>query len=408
MSNADDILRLWVLQEEQVVTYRKLSRELKVHVNIAKQVMLDFYETNKSNCHATFLVTGTKRLSVDFICGGSESTELFMKLVPVTELASAQQGLDNAASHIYSIEHHATNGKHVLAMANISAGPIRDMAEYSAVGSSVTRVSVSSVSHAPVVQSEPPRAAKVEKVVSSPAASVDSSTDKQNQQAEGPSAKPPVKVKDAKSFFGKQISKVAHGNKPDTSSAAKAASAPVKLEPKIPVESQQTDSDVDMDNVEEVQPASKRRVEDMFDDDDFDDFEDIVSASESRANQETQGTVTTASREASDVEMSDSESRDAKASSQDMQVVDSQPGDSRRVRKRRKVSKVKHTKNKRGMLVTQTVEEWESYSESEPEPVSRATPAKRQSAGDSDTKKASGKSKSAVPQRSILTFFGKK
>ncbi|KAJ2095855.1 hypothetical protein GGI16_005061, partial [Coemansia sp. S142-1] len=96
MSNADDVLRLWVLQEEQVVTYRKLSRELKVHVNIAKQVMLDFYEANKSSCHATFLVTGTKKPSVDFNCGSSELTELSMKLVPVTELASAQQGLDNA------------------------------------------------------------------------------------------------------------------------------------------------------------------------------------------------------------------------------------------------------------------------------------------------------------------------
>ncbi|KAJ2032290.1 CDC27 protein [Coemansia sp. RSA 2337] len=407
MSNADDILRLWVLQEEQVVTYRKLSRELKVHVNIAKQVMLDFYEANKSSCHATFLVTGTKKPSVDFNCGSSELTELSMKLVPVTELASAQQGLDNAASHIYSIEHHATNGKHVLAMANISAGPIRDMAELSAVGSSVTRVSVSSVSRAPAVQPETPRAAKIEKAVSSPAASVDSSADKQDQQAEAPSAKPPVKAKDAKSFFGKQISKSAHADKPSGSSAARAAGAPVKVEPKIAVESQ-TDSDVDMDNVEGVQPASKRRVEDMFDDDDFDGFDDVVSAPESRANQETQGTVTTASREASDVEMSDSESRDVKASSQDMQVVDSQPGDGHRVRKRRKVSKVKHTKNKRGMLVTQAVEEWESYSESEPEPVSRAAPVKRQSAGDSDTKKAPGKSKSAVPQRSILTFFGKK
>ncbi|KAJ2795699.1 hypothetical protein H4S07_006411, partial [Coemansia furcata] len=357
MSNANDVLRLWVLQEEQVVTYRKLSRELKVHVNIAKQAMLEFYEANKSSCHATFLVTGTKRPSDDFGCSGSESTELLMKLVSVTELASAQQGLDNAAFHIYSVEHHATNGKHVLAMANISAGPIRDMAEFSAVGSSVTRVSVSSVSRAPVAQPEPPKAAKVEKAASSPARSNDGSTDTQDQ-TEVPSAKPPTKAKDPKSFFGKQISKSAHGNKPGDSTVAKTASAPVKLEPKIPVQSQ-TDSDVDMDNTEDIQPATKRRVEDMFDDDDFDDFDDIVSAPESRANQETQGTVTTVSREESDVEMSDSESRDAKASSQDMVVeVDSQPSDGRRVRKRRKVSKIKHTKNKRGMLVTQTVEEW--------------------------------------------------
>ncbi|KAJ2468069.1 hypothetical protein GGI02_003810 [Coemansia sp. RSA 2322] len=106
-----------------------------------------------------------------------------------------------------------------------------------------------------------------------------------------------------------------------------------------------------------------------------------------------------------------------KADSQDMQLADSQSGSSRRVHKRRKVSRVKHTKNKRGMLVTQTVEEWESFSESEPEPTSRVTATKHQSAGESDTsssslanasKKSIGKSKSAVPQRSILSFFGKK
>ncbi|KAJ2765716.1 hypothetical protein GGI18_006160, partial [Coemansia linderi] len=202
MSNAHDVLRLWVHQEEQVVTYRKLSRELKVHVNVAKHAMLEFYEANKNSCHATFLVTGTKRPSSENGCGGSESTELLMKLVPIAELASAQQGLDNAAFHIYSIEHHAPNGKHVLAMANISAGPIRDMAEFSAVGSSVTRVSVSSVSRAPVVQLETPKAAKAEESVSSPAASEDISIDKQ-EQVEVVSAKTPAKAKDSKSFFGK-------------------------------------------------------------------------------------------------------------------------------------------------------------------------------------------------------------
>ncbi|KAJ2489791.1 hypothetical protein IWW37_003706 [Coemansia sp. RSA 2050] len=407
MSNAHDVLRLWVHQEEQVVTYRKLSRELKVHVNAAKHAMLEFYEANKGSCHATFLVTGTKRPSFENNRGGPESTELLMKLVPATELASAQQGLDNAAFHIYSIEHHAPNGKHVLAMANISAGPIRDMAELSAVGSSVIRVSVSSVSCAPAVQMETPKAAKVEKRVSSPATSVGISIDMDKQeQAEVVNAKAPTKAKDSKSFFGKHVAKAANEDRSASSSAAKAASVPVKAEPKTPAESQ-INSDVDMDIAGDIQPASKRRVEDMFDDDDLDDFADAVSAPESRANHETQGTVTTASREASDVEMSDSESRDAKVGSQDMQL-DSQTGDSRRVRKRRKVTKIKHSKNKRGMLVSQTVEEWESYSESEPEPAPWGIPAKRQSAGDSDTKKPLGKSKSAVPKRSILTFFGKK
>ncbi|KAJ2438729.1 hypothetical protein GGF42_008197, partial [Coemansia sp. RSA 2424] len=409
-----------------------LSRELRVHVNVAKQAMLDFYEASKSSCHATFLVTGTKRSSVDNNSGVSPaSLELIVKLVPAAELASAQQGLDNAAFHVYSIERHAPNGKHVLAAANISAGPIRDMAELSAVGSSVTQVSVASVSRAPEdVKPEPSRAAKPEKrAAASSAESVDSSTEKQSQTDASNAKSPAVKAKDSKSFFGKHISKSAHGKKQSVGSDAEPAETPVKIESKPPIGSQ-ADSDVDMDNSDSARLDNKRRIEDMFDDDDddtFDDFDNITSAPESRSNRETQGTVTTASRDASDIEMSDSESRDistsdGKSDSQEMQVmVDSPSGDSsRRVRKRRKVSKVKHTKNKRGMLVTQTVDEWESYSESEPEPTSRTTtPAKRQSAGDPDTgssaletgaKKPLGKAKakSAAPQRSILTFFGKK
>ncbi|KAJ2747890.1 hypothetical protein GGI20_000185 [Coemansia sp. BCRC 34301] len=423
---ADDVLRLWVLHEEQVVTYRKLSRELKVHVNIAKQAMLDFYEGNKGSCHATFLVTGSKRPSVNNNCsGGSELPELLMKLVPAAELASARQSMDNAASHIYSVERHATNGKHVLATANISAGPIRDMAELSAVSSSVTRISVASISRVPAdVNPELPKVSKPEKMAAASASvgSVDSSTKKQSQTDAMTVESPAAKAKDSKSFFGKRIAKPAHEKKQSAGSDTEPAKASVKVENTALTESQ-ADSDVDMDNVEGARLDSKRRIEDMFNDDDDDD-DDIFSAPESRFNRETQGTTTTASMDVSDVEMSDLESRvisasDSKADSQDSQVVvDSQPADgSRRMRKRRKVSRVKHTKNARGMLVTQTVDEWESYSESEPEPASRVTtPAKRHSAGDSDTglsadaKKSlgKGKAKSAAPQRSILTFFGKK
>ncbi|KAJ2884518.1 hypothetical protein IWW38_005419, partial [Coemansia aciculifera] len=359
---ADDLLRLWVLQEEQVVTYRRLSRELRVHVNVAKQAMLEFYEASKSNCHATFLVTGSKRPSAsNKSSSSSELPELLIKLVPAADLSSAQQDLDNAAFHIYSIERHATNGKHVLTTANISAGPIRDMAELSVVGSSVTRVSVASVSRAPPV--------KAEKIaVASSAGSIDSSADMQSQTDAPSASSPAVKPKSSKSFFGKQIAKSVHTKKQSADSQAEPAEVSIKVEAKTPIESQ-ADSDVDMDNAESSRAENKRRIEDMFDDDDDDDFEnfdDISSAAESRSNRETQVTATTASRDASDIEMSDSESREASANdsnadSQDMQVVvdSQQPGDgNRRVRKRRKVSRIKHTKNSRNMLVTQTVDEW--------------------------------------------------
>ncbi|KAI2641238.1 hypothetical protein GGS21DRAFT_503653 [Xylaria nigripes] len=53
-----------ILTEDQVVTYRLLSRALKVHVNKAKEMLYDFHkwqnEKRPSSLHATYIVYGTK------------------------------------------------------------------------------------------------------------------------------------------------------------------------------------------------------------------------------------------------------------------------------------------------------------------------------------------------------------
>ncbi|KAF2494218.1 hypothetical protein BU16DRAFT_551037 [Lophium mytilinum] len=54
-----------VLNEGKPVTYRLLSRELKVHVNVAKQMLFDFYTKQNAkrpgSVNASFWVTGKKR-----------------------------------------------------------------------------------------------------------------------------------------------------------------------------------------------------------------------------------------------------------------------------------------------------------------------------------------------------------
>ena len=45
MENLDE----WILEENKVVTYKYLSRSLKVHVNVAKQMLFNFAETKKSS-----------------------------------------------------------------------------------------------------------------------------------------------------------------------------------------------------------------------------------------------------------------------------------------------------------------------------------------------------------------------
>ncbi|OQO09430.1 hypothetical protein B0A48_04828 [Cryoendolithus antarcticus] len=59
-----EYLAINVLNEQQVVSYRTLSRALKVHVNLAKQMLYDFHRKQNakkpSSVHATYLITGTR------------------------------------------------------------------------------------------------------------------------------------------------------------------------------------------------------------------------------------------------------------------------------------------------------------------------------------------------------------
>ncbi|KAJ1955131.1 hypothetical protein GGI12_005632 [Dipsacomyces acuminosporus] len=155
----------------------------------------------------------------------------------------------------------------------------------------------------------------------------------------------------------------------------------------------------------------KPRVEDMFDDDDFEDTPTNRAKSEDKA----QGDDFAAESMDVDAESDDKPSEPTSASESKTTPEQLQPDGRNRVRKRRKVSRIKHTKNSRGILMTQTVDEWESYSESESEPQARPkkTHVRGKAAEDkqppsSETKQSSVKGKKPAQHRSLLSFFGKK
>lgn len=58
-------LAINVLNEQQLVTYRSLSRALKVQCNLAKQMLYDFHQKQNARragtVHATYLITGIRR-----------------------------------------------------------------------------------------------------------------------------------------------------------------------------------------------------------------------------------------------------------------------------------------------------------------------------------------------------------
>ncbi|KAJ2420158.1 CDC27 protein, partial [Coemansia sp. RSA 2524] len=306
MSSAVEVLNSLISLEAQIVTYRRLSRELKVHVNTAKQLLAEFHDAHKDGCQATYLVTGTKKSE-----GGSE---LSVKLVAGSELEAAQQELDNSYYHVYSVGPRVEVTKEAMVIANVLSGSIQDIAEHCAVGSSVSRVIDSAPVSAPK-HATPAAAMSVDKPVvkSEPKPQVNKqAVSKQEVKKQEP--KQQAATPKSKSFFGRSIgTKKAPKKEPEsqTSEDSSAQSKPEdssaeskpeesSVEPKIEESSAQSNS------VDSTSSEEKPRVEDMFMDDD-DDFEvSPAKPKEPQTPNESMDTQTDSDdrcKESSDVEM---------------------------------------------------------------------------------------------------------
>jgi len=51
-------LEEWVLEDDKVVTYKYLSKNLKVHVNVAKQMLFNFVQSQKNKLGVVYLLSG--------------------------------------------------------------------------------------------------------------------------------------------------------------------------------------------------------------------------------------------------------------------------------------------------------------------------------------------------------------
>jgi len=104
-------LEEWILEENKVVTYKFLSRSLKVHVNVAKQMLFNFVETKKSS--------STPLLGIVYLLSGmvenkdveksaddvTESSTLKVLLVKEKDLKDVLSKFSKVHSqHIYSVQ----------------------------------------------------------------------------------------------------------------------------------------------------------------------------------------------------------------------------------------------------------------------------------------------------------------
>ncbi|KAJ1668844.1 CDC27 protein [Coemansia sp. RSA 1813] len=453
MSNVDEVLDLLVLHESQIVTYRRLSRELNVHVNTAKQLLSDFHSKHKDKCHATYLVTGTKPSPSSKFTG---MTEIQVSLVPEAKLLGARQELGDSAYHVYSLECRVMDDAESYVMANVQAGNNRDMSGLCAVQSSVTRMakeigkSIDEPSALPLPKEAPsPSAVDVKPNIPSSSSSDSEFPEKETPASVNPSKQAP---RSAKSFFGRvkavkkeptqkqtqsdgsQQDKDTQGEESQQSKGMRSEESQHDKETQNEEtqHTEQSDADFDMQSVEDNQNDedndARQLVEGMFDDNEDTSAREETVSSSGKPSDSRVASPAKEDESDSDVEMMDDSDNnmDSQESATGTKAAPNhgsteQGSGRRRVRKRRKVNKIKHTKNKRGMLVSQVVDEWESYSESEPDDAheSIATSVKREHKKESsqergapadESKQQSGskKTKAAVPQRSILSFFGKK
>jgi len=104
-------LEEWILEENKVVTYKYLSRSLKVHVNVAKQMLFNFVETKKSSktplLGIVYLVSGAvENKNVEGSADdATESTTQKVMLVKEKDLKEVLLKFSKVYSqHIYSVQ----------------------------------------------------------------------------------------------------------------------------------------------------------------------------------------------------------------------------------------------------------------------------------------------------------------
>lgn len=97
-------LEEWVLEEDKVVTYKYLSKNLKVHVNVAKQMLFNFVQGQKNKLGVVYLVSGLVKSD-----HGDDSADIGTQqkvvLVKEADLEKVKSKFSEVLSqHIYSVQ----------------------------------------------------------------------------------------------------------------------------------------------------------------------------------------------------------------------------------------------------------------------------------------------------------------
>ncbi|KAL0471893.1 DNA polymerase subunit Cdc27 [Neurospora intermedia] len=430
-----------ILSEDKVVTYRLLSRALRVHPNVAKQMLHDFHKTQSSKkpgtVYATYLLYGIKK-SVQNHNGNAMDIDLpsslpdadpvddeevpsyTLVLVQEERLADVLKEYETISSiHVYSVGPHPAKDLTLLVDAAQSALAIKDDAKKPRprpiVNSHVRRRERKGLgleAAAPAKQESKTKAAPTKTAPAKPSPAPASAAAPAKPQEESKSAAPAMEP-EAPTATTK---KPAPSLKRNTSAASgimqafsKAASLPkkAKTSEKSITAAEETpaalsDDGEDDDDVPLPKPGAvstrkskKEREEElrrMMEDDEDEDMEETADSPAPEEEEEEEPVV-------------EEPPAKAEVAEEEEKEIVTTTGDGRR-RGKRRVMKKKQIMDDQGYLVTIQEPAWESFSEDEAPPAAKPKPKVTNSAPPA----AAGKAKKPAPkgQGNIMSFFSKK
>ncbi|KAI0837841.1 DNA polymerase subunit Cdc27 [Hypoxylon sp. FL0890] len=426
-----------LLTEDQLVTYRLLSRALKVHVNTAKEMLYEFHkwqnDKRPKSLHATYLVYGTKKAvqkteeqDGDVEMTNSQNSEELhvpfsdevptytLSLVKEEQLQDVLAEYEEVTSiHVYSLAPHplkdlqllADTARQVLALSTSG-----DVPASSKVFGSITNPNV--------------RRRERRGPASRPAASAPAPTAAPKQEAkpanvkEEPKAAPQANVKASTSATAKKSAGVASLKRQGSSGGIGQMFAKQAAKPKKPA-AKATGSGTSSAAASAAEEDQKMAMSDDGEDDAAPMPEPKDESASARQSRKDRQAELRRMMEESDEEESEKPESPAEEPMEEepppaepepepkvdepAEIVSSTGGGRRRGRRR--VTRKKQVMDDKGYLVTIQEQGWESFSEDEappPPPKQKTQPVKSEPAAKSK-KGAAGKG-----QGNIMSFFSKK
>ncbi|KAJ3169975.1 DNA polymerase delta subunit 3 [Geranomyces variabilis] len=401
---ATQTLETALLHEKRVVTYKWLSRQLKVDVNAAKRLLSEFYQQCKAgSLHATFCVQGEVNVVEGYRC----------ELASQENLEDVQMTYRTFTVHIYSLQSSKLKDVGLLVAIDLDVTK-RDTPDTMSTCRLILNETVEChetkrpAVHNNAAASSAQRPTDRDKPVD---LSRSSSADGKTGLFQKGSTKP-VPVKGKGSFFD------GYANKPPRKSVSE-PKIPAPPKPKIiPKSASMSASAAAQKKLRDEQQAALTKLMESDEDENTDGENDQIprqlsEESAGAVSREPEGEETEAAPAVAN-ELAEPENEVAAAD----RDTDTNNLPTRRVRKRRRVRKTRHITVGKYMK-TEDYSDWEEYSEDEadvpapepkrlkqdtvahePETVSSSPPSKRggQTAAN---KKAAG-------QKTLLSFFGKK